>query len=72
MGRGFSTRAPHYNFEKNAQPVRLVATVASGVIGDGPRRILRAGHNLIKEAAVLIFGDDLDAGAATVHVADRK
>ena len=49
-----------------------VATVWGGIIGYGPSDTVRAGHDLIEEATVLIFSDDFDTGAATARVADRK
>ena len=43
------------------QQLLSVTTVRSGTIGYGPSRILRARNDLIEEAALVIFGDYLDA-----------
>ena len=70
MGRRLFTRAPHAQTAK--QNFTSITTITSGVTGYGPSHTLRACYDLIKEAAVLIFSDDLDAGAAAAHVADRN
>ena len=49
-----------------------ITAIASGIIRYGPSYILRAAHDLINEASILIFGDDLDAWTTAAHIADRK
>jgi len=70
MGRRLFTHAPHYKLSTTTHD--LVTTVASGFVSDGPSRTFRTAHDLIRKATIVIFGDDLDSGAATAHVADRK
>ena len=65
MGRELFTRAPH---AKLLIPLRSITTIASGGIGYGPGRILRARNDLIRKAAVLIFGDHLDAWTIATRV----
>lgn len=50
----------------------VTAAIASGVVSDGPTRTFRATYDLVREATVVIFGDDLDTGAAAAYVTDRE
>lgn len=47
-----------------------VTAIARSVVGYGPTNAPRASDDLIGETTFLIFGDDLDAGAAAIRVAD--
>ena len=59
------TRTPH---DKLLTTTRSVSAVWSGAIGDGPSSILRARHDLIEEAALMIFSDYLDTWTITTCV----
>jgi hypothetical protein len=43
----------------------IVAAIPRRIAGDGPSRICGATHRLIKETAVLVFGNYLDATLGT-------